>query len=300
MKTILIFDGSNIAHRTFFAHQANPRDSSEASGLALHFALNTFNKYYKMYQPTMTFVAFDRPNWRKQYTQSGECLTKAVYKANRRQNMTPAQVRMYEEFKTHLGELEDLFNNHTNIKVLAANLLEADDLIAGVCEMYPNDKIVIVSADGDYKQLLDNPNVRLVSPIEDKEQLCEDTSWFMFEKCIRGDVGDNVKSAFPRVRTTRLERAFADPLEYTLLMNETWTVDGTTYKVGDLYKENNLLMNLRAQPDHIKTLIRETIEVAVNKQAKFNNFQFLKFCGRKQLVRIVEQSHNYIGLLSGS
>lgn len=296
MNVYLIFDGSNIAHRTFFAHQQI--GGNDIGGLALHYALTTFNKYHKQYSPTATFVAFDRSNWRKMYTQSEHSKSRAVYKANRRQNMTPQQLQQYAEFQEHLKDLEELFRDHTSVYTLSRDLLEADDLIAGFCQKYPEDKIIIVSADGDYKQLLRNTNVVLINPMDDKQMLCEDVDWFMFEKCMRGDVGDNVKSALPRVRKTRLEKAFTDPLEYTSLMAEKWTDGEVEYTVGELFEENKLLMDLTNQPDAIKQMIMDTIDQSIANPGKYNNFQFLKFCGRNGLQRIIDNIQRYMGLLA--
>lgn len=296
MRNILVFDGSNIAHRTFFAHQQQA--GNDIGGLALHYAITTFNKYFKVYQPSITFVAFDRSNWRKMYTTSGKSLTKAVYKGNRRQNMTPQQQQLYAEFQEHILELEELFDKTTTIHSISRPMLEADDIIAGLVDYYPEDNIVIVSADGDYKQLLSRPNVTIINPIDDKQVFCEDVEWFMFEKCMRGDVGDNVKSAYPRVRKTRLEKAFTDPLEYASLMTEQWSDGETTYTVQDLFNENKLLMDLSNQPEAIKQLIKQCIQEEVTKEKSFNHFQFLKFCGKNGLQRIIDSLHQYLPFLS--
>ena len=109
--------------------------------------------------------------------------------------MTPQQQQLYSIPATYT-ELEELLKNHTTVRTLSANMLEADDLIAGLVSRFPDDKVVIISADGDYKQLLKYDNVTLINPIDDK-QVFWMTLIGLCLKCIRGDTGDNVK-CFPQ------------------------------------------------------------------------------------------------------
>ena len=69
-------DGSNIAHRTYFAHQQQA--GNDISGVALHYALTTFNKVQSVFT-NYHICAFDNLIGVR-CTQSGKCLTKAVYK----------------------------------------------------------------------------------------------------------------------------------------------------------------------------------------------------------------------------
>lgn len=299
MKSYLVIDCSNLLHRTFFAGwKATPNDDDMA-GMALHSAFTTFNKYYRKFTPSRTILTFDRPNWRINYTTSSMCLSGRIYKANRRQNMTPTEKRRYDLFKEHVNEFEKVVREYTSMVCLAAPMLEADDLIAGFCQLHPHDQITIISADKDLMQLLDNDNVRLIDPITDKDRTCEDIDWFMFLKCIRGDTGDNVQSAFPRVRETRVREAFEDEFERLNLMNEVWTnQNDKELRVGDLYDENRLLMDLSDQPEPIRELMVKVIEHGMENTGKFNYFHFQKFCGKHQLKRISKGLDNYINMLS--
>jgi hypothetical protein len=121
----------------------------------------------------------------------------------------------------------------------------------------------------------------------------------MFAKCLRGDKGDFVQSAYPGIRRTRINKAFYDSYEKTNILNNTWE-DGLlnkTFNVGELMKENNLLMNLREQPKDIRIKIFNTILEEMENTGKFNYFSFLKFLGDHQLNRISKQLENFIPLL---
>lgn len=299
MEHYLVIDCSYMLHRTFFAGWKSSGSEELDAGLALHSAFVTFNKYYNKYNPTKVVCTFDRPNWRAEYTKSDMCLSEKQYKANRRKNMTSSEKRRYDRFKDHVTEFEDLVKEYTSMICLAADMLEADDLIAGFCQMHPDDKTTILSADQDMIQLLRNPNVSIVDPMTDKARVCDDIDWFLFLKYIRGDTGDNVQSAFPRVRETRIRKAFEDEFERLSLMNEVWTNNvSKEFRVGDLFEENKMLMGLSDQPAPVKELMTHTIKSGMESHGKFNYFKFLKFCGKHNLVNIKKGADSYIKLLS--
>ncbi len=295
---------SNLLYRTFFAHHTE--DDITIAGLASHSALTTLNKYFREQKPNKVVAAFDRTSWRKDYTASDECISKKPYKGNRRQSMTPAQQIKYEQFVSHLNDFETLITEHSSIIALAGATLEADDLMAGfvqVATLDPTNEVVIISGDKDMIQLLRFENVRVIDPATGKDRSLEewnnDADYFMFLKCIRGDIGDNVGSAFPKVRETRIEKAYKDPYERANLMNETWNgIDGKTFVVKELFKENQLLMDLAAQPDDIQKLIVKTVVNKMKTPGKFSYFHFMKFLGKYELKKVAEQADNFVPLLS--
>jgi hypothetical protein len=126
--------------------------------------------------------------------------------------------------------------------------------------------VIGVSGDRDFVQLKKYKNFKLINPDDGKERECDDPLFFMFEKCFRGDAGDNVMSAYPRVRKTKLEAALKDEYTLTTIMNESWdftdpeTGEVTTYNVGELFEENQLLMDLDCQPAEIRQIIKETLD----------------------------------------
>lgn len=299
MKTYLCFDASNILQRTFYAGWQMNGDKSKLANLALHSSITTLNKYYNKYQPDKVIMAFDRPNWRKDYTKSELCLSGRLYKGNRRKNFTPTEQMRYEEFMEHIARFEEILREYTSIVVLAREKLEADDLLAGMAEQYQDDRVVVVSADKDLIQLLKFPNTELIDPATDKPRDCDDVDYFMFLKCIRGDRGDNVRSAFPRVKETRIRTAFADENERLNLMHEEWTDENKiTNKVGDLFEENELLMDLYKQPPIVRDMIVKEIERGFEEQGKYNHFHFMKFCNRHELINIRQKIGDYVKMLS--
>lgn len=302
----LIVDTANLFFRTCAAHNGANRygnQPEDIANLALHSCLTGINKWYRQINPDQIIVTFEgAKNWRKAYTQSDKCRSKVLYKGNRVKD--PAMEHLFQV----ISDFERLAREHTSIVCLSAPELEGDDLIAGCAQKFSamGDEVVILSGDKDFMQLLKLPNVVLLNPENGKPRECEDPDYFIFEKCIRGDAGDNVRSAFPRVRKTRLDKAFTDEYEMTQLMNEQWsfvnpeTQEETTYTVKDLFEENQLLMDLEKQPTEIKQIINETIETGLVNHGKFNFFAFSKFLGQHGLVQISENIDKFAKVLSCS
>lgn len=300
----LVFDISNILYRTFFAQRDETDDV--IAGLATHSALTTLNKYFKAYKPTHGVVmAFDRSSWRKAYTASEACVSKKLYKGNRRKDMTPSQKEKYARFLEHIDEFEQLIAEHTTIVTLAQPTLEADDLIAGFCQLNSSEEtpVVVITADSDMLQLVMNPGVTVVSPATDKPQSLseyfDDPNYYVFMKCVRGDPTDNIQSAFPRVQSKRIRKAYEDPFERVQLMKETWTnQEGVEFVVEQLFAENELLIHLEKQPQDIRDLIEAVVTVSLAKNRQFSMFHLLKFIGKYKLNRIKESLDQYIPMLS--
>lgn len=299
----IVMDTTNLLYRAYYANKGE--DEETIAGLAHFSALQTLNKYFKAFKPDKVVLLFDRPNWRKPYTKSEACISKRIYKANRRKDQSPADKEKFEAFVEHIADFEDMVSQRTSIISLSADSLEADDLAGGFVKKYANadNEIILVSADKDYMQLLGFPNVRLIDPASGKDRTLDewdgDAEYFMFEKCIRGDAGDNVQSAYPRCRKTRIAKAYTDKLEYTNMMHDTWThPDGRTITVKDMMAENLMLMGLTHQPPEIDDLIQQTINTGMEHHVQYSHFHFLKFCGKFGLKKVANQAEQFVPMLS--
>jgi len=302
MKRYLVLDISNVLYRTFFANKSE--DDTTIGGLAHHCALTTINKYFKQFQPHKIIMTFDRPNWRKEYTESDQCISGKIYKGHRRQKMTPSEKAKYERFKEHLTDFENMMREHTSVVCCAGDGLEADDLVALFVQMHPDDELIVVSGDKDLMQLLDHDNIRLIDPATGKDRTLDewggDRDLFIFEKCFRGDAGDNVQSALPRIKKTRIMKAYNDPFERANVMNETWIhpVTGKEMVVKHLFKENELLMDLTQQPDEVRKNAIKIILKEMDNPGKYSYFHFMKFLGKYELKKIASQAELFAPMLS--
>jgi 5'-3' exonuclease len=196
--------------------------------------------------------------------------------------------------------------------VLKAKYLEADDLIAGYTQKFKDDHHIVISSDKDFIQLLGNPNVVLIDPFSDKPRdLSEwdnDAKFFMFEKCFRGDAGDNVQSSYPRIQIKKIKQAYTDEFTRANVRNHKFVVEfldekgelkNHTYECGKLFDENKLLMDLSEQPEYIRELIDNTITNAIENRGKFDYHKFIKFLGKYELNRVLEDAEKFVQLMTG-
>ncbi len=335
----LIIDTANIVFRASVRHFATPKgkgmtqiqhNTDEAAGLALHMTLQSINKAFKDFKPDQLIFTFEgKNNWRKAYTAE---LTEEQYPLQYKAN------RVYDPEMQPMFEMMDVFRNvmmeYTSSICLRAEGCEGDDLIAGLCYQLANEssETIVLSSDRDFVQLLSCPNVRLIDPATGTDRLHgaesgkdlkgtpllkDQIDYYMFKKYVRGDKGDNVHSAFPRVRETKIKAAFEDELLYKEFMENTWTFktgeldengdlalneDGDPitieYRVGDLFKHNKNLIDLTCQPEHIKEVIKEVVNEGMNNISKYDNFFFMKFLGEQGLNSIAGDIQNYSEMLN--
>ena len=82
-------------------------------------------------------------------------------------------------------------------------------------------------------------------------------------------------------------------------MLQRWTDhNGVEHRVLDDYERNRILVDLTAQPDEVKQQIATTIaEGSVTRKRPMVGAQFLKFCGKYDLVKLSEHSQQYAEFL---
>lgn len=304
----VVIDASNMVHRAYRGTSQNQL-SEDSAALALHTVFTGMHKYFQRFKDAEIITVFDLgKSWRYHYTMSESCVSGNVYKSNRRQAMTSLEQKLYAELTGCINDFYSLLSQHTSIPTLGVDGLEADDIIAGLCEIMDDD-IVIISSDKDFIQLLRYPNVKLLDPLQDKYRNLDEwegsADLFMTCKAFKGDPGDFVMSAYPRIRKTKIVKAMSDPVMWTNIMQETWVkpdardVTGfKTVRVGDLYSENMLLMDLTKQPNEIKIQCYTHIDAELNRQKQFNYLQFMKFLGRHGLDAVADKASTYLPMLS--
>lgn len=301
----LVFDISNLLYRSFYSQITE--DDQTLAGMACHMALMTLNKYYKQHRPKKVVMCFDRDSWRKEYTAEHNFLK--PYKGNRRKDMSESQQQKYIRFKAHLIEFESLIINHTTIITLYGERLEADDLIAGFVQYKPEHNITIISADSDLAQLMKHKNVQLISPITDKVQTTlkdyeNDPEYYLFHKCVRGDITDNVQSAYPKVRSTKIKEVYenaidGDGYKYINFMKEKWTDQNKReFTVAEMFKHNQALIDLEKQPKDIRQIMESTLLEELELKKQFSYFHILKFIGKYKLDKIKDNIDMFVPMLS--
>lgn len=316
--TYILIDTANL----FFRGRHSVRGDADIKvGMALHIMFNSIKKAWNDFNGTHVVFCLEGRSWRKDVYKP--------YKANRAEARAALTVKEIEEDKLFwetFDKFKEFISEKTNCTVLQNPVLEADDLIAGFIQTHPNNQHVIISTDSDFHQLL-APNVRQYNgvteethtlegifdkkgkPVKDKKtglpKEIPNPEWLLFEKCMRGDTGDNVFSAYPGVRTkgtknkVGLQEAFEDRTNkgwaWNNLMLSRWVDhEGVEHRVLDDYHRNRMLIDLSAQPDHVRATIEATIkEGVVPKAVDQVGIRLLKFCQLYDLKRVSDSIQSY-------
>jgi 5'-3' exonuclease len=323
MRYLLVDTANTFFRARHAAHRQS--DTWDKLGFAIHVTLSSVSKCWRDQKADHVIFCLEGRSWRKDFY--------TPYKANRavaKQALTEAQQEEDQLFWETFDSLKDFLSEKTNCTVLQHGQLEADDLIAGWIQAHPQDHHTIVSSDTDFYQLLAE-NVtqyngiadelhtiqgifdKKGAPVKDKKtkepKTIPDPNWILFEKIVRGDPTDNIFSAYPGVRTVGsknkvgLKEAFEDKTSkgfaWNNLMLQRWTDhNGKEHRVLDDYERNRVLVDLSAQPEEIKKEIAETIATGSQPLSRpMIGAQFLKFCGKYDLVKMSEQANSFVHFL---
>lgn len=276
----LLFDFSNLAHRTF--HVVSEREKNSRRNYIMCGIANAILDIYDIIEPDKCVFIYDSNSWRKKIFER--------YKANR-ENAYGDDLEGKEIIYNVIQDFYE-FTDMSNAYTLKYPDAECDDLISVFIKNHPNDEIVIASTDTDFYQLISD-KVSLYSPItkylikydrildidgnevkftldgngkikigkEDGIQLSEIEGygtwpeWCLFCKIIRGDSSDNVFSAYPgvRVKGTKNKVGILESFKgrktkdfnYVNFVNQTWEgLDGEEKLVETQINFNKRLIDL--------------------------------------------------------
>jgi hypothetical protein len=323
--TYILVDLANMCHR---AKNVVRGDIDTKIGFAMHIVFASINKSWRDLGGTHVVVACEGRSWRKDFY--------APYKANRavKQNArSQSDVDDDTLFFAAFDNFQEFLHEKTNVTVLQAPNCEADDFIARWIQAHPDDKHVIVSSDSDFYQLLNdsvsqyngisNQHITVNGifdekghPVKDKKtgepSMLGDPEWLLFEKCIRGDVIDNIFAAYPRAskkgtkNKVGMQEAFADRggmgFNWNNFMLQRWTDHNEKeHVVRDDYKRNKIMIDLTMQPDHIKEELDHAIIEAVQAEPIGQvGMHLMRFCGKNRLTRVGEAATDHVRYLGAS
>ena len=327
-----IIDVNNLVHRA--KHTVSNYDSFDACvAMTLDRLFGSLRKVYEKFGAEHCVACFDSYSWRKDVFPD--------YKGDRDYDSSPIKLEEREIIKEVLINLQRFLVEHTNVTVLSRKGVEADDFIARWVQLHDDPEFthIIVSADGDFKQLV-REGVELFNPIsytlyttdgvyfQDGKRPANgrdvvtrhneiwkvkhnkktgvreivEPEWELFEKCIRGRK-NNLRTAFPRVRTVKMRAAFEDRggPKWNDFINAIWGDEDNRQSVRKRYEFNRALLDLRRQPPEIITKMDLAINDALECEPKqMVGAWFAKFCGHYRLVRLVDQSASITQLLASS
>jgi len=241
-QRILMIDGLNLFFRNFaMLNMVNP-DGVHVGGLGGFF--RSLGALIRQIDPTSVYVVFD-----------------GAGSANNRKNLLPEyksgrnlqRITNWEVFDTHEDEDDAKVDQIVRIiqylktlpvKTVSIDKVEADDIIAHLCTVLPEqekDKVFIVSSDKDFIQLV-NKNVIVYRPME-KEFYTEDTvkekynmspSNFIIYKTLMGDNSDKVKG-IKGLGEKKLYKLFPELQERDLTLDDVYNICEGKFKEHVIY-----------------------------------------------------------------
>jgi len=164
----------------------------EMQDLIRHVTLSSIKSYKKKYAKEygQVILACDGRNyWRKGFFPQ--------YKASRKKNRDSSDLNWTMIFDT-LNLIREEIKEHFPYTVIHVDRCEADDVIATIVketqEFGNHEPVMIVSSDGDFKQLQKYDNVKQFSPIQKKAVTCStnELRTNLIEHIVKGDSGDGI------------------------------------------------------------------------------------------------------------
>lgn len=216
---MILLDFSGIAIAPIVMGQAKYDDEN----LIRHMILNSVRMYRQKFKDygEMVIVADGGGNWRKDVYPE--------YKGKRKSNRDESKIDWDRAFKNINMVLEEIKENMP-WKVIHQWGCEADDAIAEITKWTQEfgnwEKVMIVSADHDFKQLQKFDNVEQFSPVTKKMVVEDNPRLYQLEHILKGCSGDGV----PNV----------------LSDDDTFLVDGKRQNVLSKKKREALLEDPRA------------------------------------------------------
>lgn len=216
----LIIDLANLSAITRFGvmsknAQALMMEDHEWVNYFLDTMLVSLSNYINVLKSDRVILTVESKSWRKTYY--------PLYKANR--DVGKEADDKLELFYEAVNKATDFMKDFTNAKVMKVSEAEGDDIIAVLAQKFSADgeKTVIVSTDGDFKQLLRYKGVKIFNPIS-KTYVNDYSHLDYITKIVKGDSGDNVPTSYPRIDSEILE---AISMDESLLEHHFNIVDKT-------------------------------------------------------------------------
>jgi hypothetical protein len=258
---MILVDYSQVCLASIFAFSSDLKkggSEADAKNLIRHVTLSSIKSYKKKYQKEFgkLVIACDGQGyWRKQIFPQ--------YKAGRKKAREDSPLNWDLIFEC-LNEIREDLTNHFPYKVVRVDGAEADDVIAVVTETTQEfgqyEPVMIISSDGDFKQLHKYDNVKQYSPMQKKLVKCPNPAQYLLEHVAKaGDDGiPNVLSPDDTfVSGTRQKTMNAQRLEEFV---KKGFMACRTDEERKNYTRNKVLIDFSQIPEYIKKSILDEYE----------------------------------------
>ena len=226
-------------------------------GLIRHMILNSIRMYRQKFHKEygeMVIVADGMNNWRKEAFPQ--------YKAARRKKRDESTIDWNEVFRIINLVREEIQENFP-YKVMHEDGCEADDVIAQLAietqEFGKHEPVMIVSADGDFKQLQVYKNVKQFSPLLKKFVVEKNPRTYLAEHILKGDTGDGVPNVLSddNVFIDGRRQGILSAKKKAALLDDPRALGDEIYRN---YQRNQQLIDLTNCPESVKESIINNFE----------------------------------------
>jgi hypothetical protein len=248
---MILIDLNQVLLSGLMAQIANQKGVALNEDLVRHLILNILRMHIKNFRKEYGEVVLccdNRKYWRKEVF--------PFYKAGRKKARDKSDLDWHIIFDM-LAKFKQELKENFPYKVIDVDGAEADDIIGTLVPRYATqEKILILSSDGDFLQLQKYPNVKQYNPAQKKYVKSDNPLEDLKLKIIEGDKGDGIPNILSPsdvfVREAR-QKPLTKGVKDKLLNEdvESWS-DQNAY-AG--FTRNRMLIDLSYIPDEIKQRI---------------------------------------------
>jgi 5'-3' exonuclease len=251
---MILIDLNQVLLSGLMAQIAGQKNIKLEESLIRHMVLNILRSHVKQFRGEYGEVVLccdNKKYWRKDFF--------PFYKAGRKKTREKSDLDWHLIFDI-LGNLKRELKENFPYKVIDVEGAEADDIIGTLTPLYSsNEKVLILSSDGDFLQLQQYKNVKQYNPTQKKFVKSENPLLELKEKIISGDKGDGIPNVLSPadcfVRDLRQKPITKNKMQQ--MLNEAYgDWEDENARIG--FSRNQTLIDLRQIPDDIKNLIIDT------------------------------------------
>jgi 5'-3' exonuclease len=282
---MILLDYSGIAIAPIVMGQAKYDDEN----LIRHMILNSIRMYRQKFKDygDMVIVADGGGNWRKDVYPE--------YKGKRKQNRDESKIDWERAFG-NINMVLDEIKENMPWKVIHQWGCEADDSIAEITkwtqEFGNYEKVMIVSADHDFKQLQKFDNVSQFSPVTKKLVKEDNPRLYQMEHILKGCSGDGVPNVLSDDDTFLVEGKRQNVLskkKKEALMEDPHALGEQVYRNYIRNKKMIVLTEESECPDSVKQEIINKFEEQDPKPKRGKVLPYLISKNARLLVEVVEE-----------
>ncbi len=246
MLTNLYIDYSHLCYRTLFAVQNDIKEVGY--GIMRHSILKNVLYSINKFSPDKVYICCDsKKNWRKKYYEP--------YKGQRAEAKEKQDVDWNKFYET-INEVSSGFKIAFPFHVINVPYLEADDIIAAMIRKnVSNEEHIVITSDGDYKQLLQYKNTKIYCAMKRQFMISINPFHDLEIKILMGDKSDNIPAIAPKIGIKTAEKLAEGEAAYKE-QNLEKLMENSVIKAN--YDRNKKLIDLSKTPsDLIKLLDAE-------------------------------------------